>query len=70
MLKSLKTSTVWHLLLVFNFLEPVLCLYQKHPQINLRKQVLGVLKGLAPRPASMQGKPWARGSTPLEGDSP
>lgn len=39
MVKSLKTCTMWHLSLVFNFLELVLCLYQKHPQINLRKQI-------------------------------
>lgn len=38
-LKSLKTSTVQHLLLAFNFLEPMLHLYQKHPQTNLGKQV-------------------------------
>lgn len=38
--KALKTFTVQHLLPACSFLEPVLPLYQKYPQINLRKQVL------------------------------
>lgn len=37
--KALKTFTVQHLLPACSSLEPALPLYQKYPQINLRKQV-------------------------------